>query len=156
MKKVKLKKLIPLIILSILVIYLLCLVYCMVAAFQMKSINYSSSGFGVVMEEYELNYEENSAALSHYDYDGNVTEHTEAALTSAQKTKVRLICAVSLMPMWRSRYVNPAINDGNQWRMIISYKGKEKEVYGSNLSPLTFSFVEDAIMTIFEAANNDN
>ncbi len=153
MRKIKLKKLIPQIVLMILLIYMLCLIYCTIVAFQMKSITYSSSGFGVVLEEYKLDFEENSAVLSYYNFDGDLTSNTEVALSSAQETKIRLICAISFMPFWRSRYVNPYIQDGYQWETIISYNNKAKEIYGSNLRPLTFHFVFDTIMHVFETTN---
>lgn len=133
------------------VIYLLCLVYCTASVFTMQALTYNSMGWGAILAEYKLDFAEDSIELNYYDFDGTLSTHLESAFTPAQQAKVRLSCAISLMPLWRSAYDNPFVMDGDQWRTITVYNSGEKITYGSNSYPITYHFVYHTIMSVFDS-----
>ncbi|MEG2687264.1 MAG: hypothetical protein RR954_09155 [Christensenellaceae bacterium] len=150
MSKAKLKKLAPRVLIIFFVIYLLCLIYCGVSVFKMQTLTYNSTGWGIVLTEYKLDFVGDLTVLNYYDFDGTLSTHTQNTFSPAQQTKVRLVCAISLMPLWRGEYDNPYVMDGDQWHTIITYGNREKTTYGSNSYPLTYCFVHNTIISIFD------
>lgn len=148
--KATLRKMILRGLIILIAIYLLCLTYCMVSVFNIQTITYNSTGWGVVLAEYKLNFAEDLAELNYYDFDGTRSAHVENPFSGVQQAKVRFVCAIALMPLWRSGYNNPFVVDGDQWCIIISYENREKATYGSNSYPLTYPFVYHTIVSVFD------
>lgn len=103
------------------------------------------------MTEYQLDFVDDRAELNFYDFDGTRSAHAEQTFSAAQQTKIRLVCAISLMPLWRDDYYNPFVEDGDHWHTIMTYSNREKTTYGSNSYPLTYRFVYHAIMSVFDS-----
>lgn len=130
--------------------YLLCLVFCIVSVFNMHTLYYSSSGWGVVLVEYKLDFDNDLAEVNYYDYDGTLKTHREDTFSAEQQKKVRLACTLSFMPVWKYHYNNPGISDGDNWHITITYKEKEKNSYGSNAYPFMYRFAYDTITSVFD------
>lgn len=145
MNKTKLKKFAIGILLLFTIFYLLCLIFCTVSVFQIRKLNYSSIGWGVVLVEYKLDFVNNLAEVNYYDFDGTLKTHREDSFSTKQQMKLRLACAISLMPVWRNEYYNPNVNDGDQWHLVITYDEKEKHTRGSNSYPLLYRVAYNAI-----------
>lgn len=150
MRKNKLKRIIISVLTLFSVFYLLCLIFCTVSVFQMRTLNYSSMGFGAVLAEYNFDFVNSLVEVNYYDYDGTITTHKEDSLSKEQQMELRLACAFSFMPVWRQKYYNPAVCDGDQWELIVSYDEKEKRTYGSNSYPLLYRVAYDMIRSIVD------
>ena len=135
--------------------YLLCLIFCTVSVSNMHTLYYSSSGWGVVLVEYKLDFDNDLAEVNYYDYDGTLKTHSENTFSAEQQKKVRLACALSFMPVWKYYYNNPGVSDGDHWHMIITYKEKEKHTYGSNAYPFMYRFVYDAIRSVVDTPSQN-
>ena len=53
-------------------------------------------------------------------------------------------------PLWRERYYNPNVMDGDQYSMVRSYEKVESVIYGGNAYPITYIFVFNAINNVFD------
>lgn len=150
MRRKKIKKIIISVLLLFIVFYLLCLIFCAVSVLQMRTLNYSSRGLGAVLAEYNFDFVNNLVEVNYYDYNGTITTHKEDSLSKEQQMKLRLACAVSCMPVWRQKYYNPNVCDGDQCEVIISYDDKEKQTHGSNSYPLLYRVAYDMIRSIVD------
>lgn len=150
MRKARLKRIVIVVLLLFIASYLLCLIYCTASVYKMHTINYNSSGWGVVLAEYKLDFDNDLAEANYYDFDGMLKTHRENTFSAEQQRKVRLACAISLMPVWKSRYYNPNVMDGNQWQLTVTYDEKEKRTYGSNAYPLLYRFAYDAVRSVID------
>ncbi|MDE7282156.1 MAG: hypothetical protein K2N85_00975 [Lachnospiraceae bacterium] len=150
MRKAKFKKIVITVLALAIASYLLCLIFCTVYIFKMHTLNYNSSGWGVVLSEYKLDFDNDLAEVNYYDFDGTLKTHREDTFSAEQQRKVRLACAISLMPVWKSRYINPNVMDGAQWELTVTYYEKEKRTYGSNAYPLLYRFAYDAIRSVID------
>lgn len=150
MRKVKLKRIIIIVLALFIASYLLCLIYCMASVYKMHTLNYNSRGWGVVLAEYKLDFDNDLAEVNYYDFDGTLKTHREDTFSAEQQRKVRFACAISLMPIWKSRYINPNVMDGAQWELTVTYDEKEKRTYGSNAYPLLYRFAYDAIRSVID------
>ena len=150
MRKAKFKKIVIIILALFISSYLLCFIYCTASVFKMHTLNYSSSGWGVVLAEYKLDFDNDLVEDNYYDFDGTLTAHYENTFSAVQQIKVRFACAISLMPIWKSRYINPTVMDGAQWELTVTYDEKEKQTYGSNAYPLLYRFAYDAIRSVID------
>lgn len=146
----KTKRIIISVLLFFIVLYLLCLIFCTVSVFKMRTLNYSSWGWGVVLAEYKFDFVNDLAEVNYYDYDGTLRTHKEDSFSNEQQMKLRFACAISLMPVWRHRYYNPAVADGDQWEVVISYDEKEKSTYGSNSYPLLYRVAYGMIRSVVD------
>lgn len=153
MRKTKLRRIAIRVLLLFSVLYLLCLIFCTVSVFHMRTLNYSSIGWGVVLAEYKFDFVNNLAEVNYYDFDGTLKTHREDSFSTKQQMKLRLACAISIMPFWRSEYYNPAVSDGDQWRVIITYDEKEKYTRGSNSYPILYSVVYGTIRSVADTIN---
>lgn len=150
MRKARLKKTFRCVLITLLALYMLCLLCCAVSVFRMQTLTYNSTAWGVVLAEYKLDFVHGFVEKNVYDFDGTLSAHAENTFSEEQQTKLRFVCAVSLMPLWRGRYNNPHVLDGDQWYTVIDYGGREKVTRGSNAYPVTYRLIYDTIMTIFE------
>ena len=150
MRRTKLKRIAIRVLLLFSISYLLCLIFCTVSVFHMRTLNYSSMGWGVVLAEYKFDFVNNLAEVNYYDFDGTLRTHREDSFSTEQQMELRLACAVSLMPVWRYDYYNPGVADGDQWHVIISYDEKEKHTYGSNSYPLLYRVAYDKIRSVVD------
>lgn len=150
MRKAKLKRIIIIVLALFIAFYLLCLIYCTASVYKMHTLNYNSSGWGVVLAEYKLDFDNDLVEANYYDFDGMLKTHSENTFSAEQQRKVRFACAISLMPIWKSRYVNPNVMDGAQWELTVTYDEKEKRTYGSNAYPLLYRFAYDAIRSVID------
>lgn len=150
MRKVKLKRIVIIVLTLFIASYLLCLVYCTASVFKMHTLNYNSRAWGVVWAEYKLDFDNDLVEDNYYDFDGTLTAHYENTFSAGQQIKVRFACAISLMPIWKSRYINPNVFDGDQWELTVTYDGKEKQTYGSNAYPLLYRFAYGAIRSVID------
>lgn len=149
MRKAKLKKIVIIVLALFIASYLLCLIYCTESVYKMHTLNYNSRGWGVVLAEYKLDFDNDLVEANYYDFDGTFS-HEENTFSAEQQRKVRLACAISLMPIWKSRYDNPNVFDGDQWELTVTYDGKEKYTYGSNAYPLFYRFAYNSIMSVID------
>ena len=145
MKKAKKKKIAKYIALAIASIYLLLLIISGVFMASMMSVTYESSFIGVTVEHYKIDFKANTTDRSYYNVDGTPRAYYSNELTAGQEIKLKTICIVSLMPLWRRNYNNPFIMDGDQWDVIRNYGKFKHETYGSNAYPLTYRWVLWAI-----------
>ncbi len=150
MRRTKLKRVIIRVLLLFIAFYLLSLIFCTVMAFQMRTLNYSSMGWGVVLAEYKFDFVDNLVEVNYYDYDGRLITHKEDSFSEEQQMNLRLACAISFMPIWRDDYYNPAISDGDQWCVLVSYDKKENRTYGSNSYPLLYCGAYNMIRSIVD------
>lgn len=153
MRKVKFKKILVIVVIVLILFitsYLLCFIYCTTSVYKMHTLNYSSMEFGLVVAEYKLDFDNDFVEVNYYDYDGILKTHREDTFSAEQQRKVRLACSISLMPIWKSRYYDPNVLDGDQWELTVNYDGKEKQTYGSNAYPLLYHFAYDAISSVID------
>lgn len=150
MRRTKFKKIVIRVLVLFSAFYLLGLICCTVLVFHMRTLNYSSMGWGVVLVEYKFDFVNNLTEVNYYDYDGTLTTHKEDSFTKEQQMKLRLASAISLMPIWRNYYYNPAVSDGDQWFVIISYDEREKHTYGSNSYPFLYRVAYNMIRSVVD------
>lgn len=146
MHRKKTKRIIISILILFSVFYLLCLIFCTVSVFQMRTLNYNSRDWGLVFAEYKFDFVNNLAEVNYYDHDGTLRTHKEDSFSKEQQMKLRFACAVSFMPVWKDEYYNPAVAD--EWEVIISYDEKEKRTYGSNAYPLLYRVAYGMIRSV--------
>ncbi|MCM1039030.1 MAG: hypothetical protein NC434_06860 [Ruminococcus sp.] len=119
------------------------------AVTNIRTLSYQSIGWGVVLVEYKFDFADDLVEVNYYDYDETLHTHREDTFSPEQQKKLRLACAFSLMPVWKWSYHNPAVSDGDQWEVMITYNnGKEKRTYGSNAYPLLYPLAHDTITSI--------
>ena len=119
----------------------------------MKTLSYNAWGWGVVLAEYKLDFVNDSVEVNYYDFDGTLTTHKEDTFSAEQQEELKHVCMVSCMPLWRSRYIDPNVADGDQWYITADFGFKEKYVYGSNAYPYTYRNVYDKIRSITDGMN---
>lgn len=150
MKKINLKTLFKRILIFFSISYVLALILSLVLVIRMSSIIYESTAFGLVLEEYKLDFISNKSEYNNFDFDGIQVKHEEINLSSLQEFKFKTLFAISLVPLWKKSYDNPFIMDGDQWNMTRSYSNEKKDItYGSNAYPVTYSFVLRVIKGLF-------
>jgi len=130
--------------------YILALVLSAIMMSQMTQISYHATAYGVTFREDIIDFETNAAKRNYYDFDGNPREETETSISNSEKLKIKAICSFSLFPLWQEYYVNPNVEDGDQYHMVRSYEKGESVIYGSNAYPITYVFVFDAINNVFD------
>lgn len=148
MRKIKFKKIIlivSIILIVFIAFYLSRLVYCRVEVSNIHTLNYSSYGWGVVLVEYNLDFDNDLAEVNYYDYDGTLSSHSEKVFSAEQQDDVKSAFIISLMPLWKSNYNNPGVMDGDHWLLKVTYGEKEKQTYGSNAYPRLYRVAYDAI-----------
>lgn len=153
MRKASIKKITLYVLILLAVLYLLCFIISMAAAFNIQTLTYRSTGWGVVLAEYQLDFADDLTELNYFDFDGTLSSHTENTFSTSAQIKVKFICAVALMPLWKNEYNNPFVQDGDHWHTIMSYNDKTITTYGSNSYPLTYGLVYHVIMSVFDIAN---
>ncbi len=77
-------------------------------------IRYESRSFEIVLVKYKIDFTANKAEYNTYDYDKTQTTHKEVKLSTNQEVKFKAIYALLLGPLWRAKYNNPYIMDGEQ------------------------------------------
>lgn len=150
MKKKYIKRIAGMILSGIVLLYLAGLLYSTVLVFRMQELNYTAWGWGVVLVEYNLDFANHYAERNYYDFDGALSSHVEGAFSEGEQTEIRLVCAISLIPLWKSEYVDPYVSDGDQWEITIDDGEKGKSTYGYNAYPFTYRLVYGSIRSIFE------
>ncbi len=149
-KKINLKTLFKRILIFFSISYVLALILSLALVNGMSSIIYESTAFGLVLEEYKLDFISNKAEYNSFDFDGIQVEHEEINLSSSQEFKFKTLFAISLVPLWKESYDNPFIMDGDEWIMTRAYSNEEKDItYGSNAYPVMYPFVLHAIKGLF-------
>ena len=153
MDKTKWKRGILCVLLLIVVLYLVCMIYCMISVSRVKTLSDNAWGWGVVLAEYRLDFADGSIEVNYYDFDGTLMTHKKDEFSEEQQKEVRSACVASFMPLWRSRYVDTSVADGDQWYITADFGLKEKYVYGSNAYPLTYHNVYDKIRSLADQMN---
>lgn len=149
MKIKKFKKYIRYFIIVVFGNYILAVIISAVMMSQMTQITYKTTTFGITIEENILNFKANTAQRNYYDYNRELINHEENSIDKLNNFNIKLICSLSLFPLWRKNYDNPSIMDGDQYTIIRSYENGESIIYGSNAYPLTYAFVLSAINSAF-------
>ena len=101
----------------------------------------------------KFDFVNNLAEVNYYDFNGTLKTYREDSFSTGQQMKLRLACAISFMPVWRSEYYNSAVLDGNQWRVTVTYDEKEKHIHGSNSYPLLYRVAYGAISSVADTIN---
>lgn len=153
MKRAKWKRGILCVLLLGIVLYLTGLIYCATVVSRMETLSYNAWGWGVVLAEYKLDFANDSVEVNYYDFDGTLMAHRKDKFSEEQQKEVRSACVASFMPLWRKRYINSSVADGDQWYIIADFGLKEKYVYGSNAYPLTYRNVYDKIRALADEIN---
>ena len=112
---------------------------------QMTHITYNATAYGTTIREDIIDFNAGKSQQNYYQYDGELREHTDRIIGTTEQFKIRVICSLSLFPLWQKHYYNPSIMDGDYYNIIRSYKNDENTIYGSNAYPLTYRFVMRAI-----------
>lgn len=106
--------------------------------------------FGMNIEEYEINLEEQRL----YEYQCYINEYVPRDTTSknrgwqsmeplSDEQTAALRRAGAAILNWKRRYDNPYVMDGVQWRIIITFQdGSTCQTSGSNDWPLDYSVVQ--------------
>ena len=88
MRKINFKMIVIRAVLIFCAFYLLCLMFCTVSVFNMHTLYYSSSGWGVVLVEYKLDFDNDLAEVNYYDNPGvSDGDHWHMIITYKEKEK---------------------------------------------------------------------
>lgn len=145
----KIKKTVCIVLFAAALLYLGCLIFSTVLVFRMQELTYTAWGWGVVLAEYKLDFNNDFAERNYYDFDGTLSSHVEETFSKEQQTKIMFACAVSFMPFWKSEYIDPHVADGDQWEITMNDGKKEKSVYGYNAYPFAYRRVYHSIQSVF-------
>ena len=108
---------------------------------QMIQITDNATAYGVTIREDVIDFKEKIASRNYYDFNGELRKNEETAISTAELIKIKLVCSVSLFPIWQEYYYNPGIMDGDQYSIHRVYEKNESAIYGSNAYPVTYPFV---------------
>ena len=122
--------------------YVLAVIVSGIMMSQMIKMTYNPIYFFSEREDV-INFKENTVQQNYYHY-GELEDHKEKALGTAEKIKIKVICSFTLFPLWRRSYNNPYICDGDQYLIVRKYENGESVTYGSNAYPLTYWLVMTA------------
>ena len=128
--------------------YIVAVIVSSIMMCQMTQITYNATAYGITIRKDIIDFDASKSQRNYYDYYGELTNHDENTLDTAKKFKIKLICSLSLFPLWQESYNNPSIMDGDCYNIIQSYEKDASTIYGSNAYPLTYQLV----MMVFENA----
>ena len=112
---------------------------------QMAQITYNATAYGTTIRQDIIDFNAGKSQQNYYHYDGELREHTEKITGTTEQLKIKVICSISLFPLWQKHYHNPSIMDGDYYNIIRGYQNHESIVNGSNAYPLTYKPVMRAI-----------
>lgn len=125
--------------------YIIAVLASAIMMIQMTQITYHDTAWGTTLREDRIDFRANTYELTYYDLHGEMRSHYENSISIVKKLNTKLICSLSLFPLWRKNYYNPGVMDGHHYNIVRAYGNSKSEVYGSNAYPLTYSFVMKAI-----------
>ena len=137
-------------IIAVIGIYIIATIASGIMMSQMTQITYNATAYGTTLRKDIIDFNTNKSQRNYYHYDGELREQKEKTIGTEEQLKIKVICSLSLFPLWQKHYYNPSIMDGDYYNIIRSYKNDESTVYGSNSYPLTYRFVMRAIKNTME------
>lgn len=117
---------------------------------RMTQITYNATAFGATIREDIIDFDANITKRSCFDFVGNLTVNQETTMSKPEEMVIKVVCSVSLFPLWHESYENPYIMDGDQYNIVRHCDNGSSVVYGSNAYPLTYRLVMMAIERAIE------
>lgn len=126
--------------------YILMFSFSLIIVNGYDAIGYRSSGFGRTVDSVTVDMKSGSGHIAYYpDMSFEAILDTDINVDWEMIRNLKLKMAFSLAPFWFSKYVNPYIMDGVQWKFYF-YRGDSqdsvKSVYGSNAYPVGFGGIK--------------
>ena len=136
-------------IIAVVGIYLMTVITSAIMMGQMKQITHTESAWGITFKECVIDFEMNTAQRNHYTlYEeprGELRQHEENSISTAEQFKIKLMCSLSLFPLWQKEYYHLSRTDQTYHIIARTYGDMESVLSCYEAYPLTYRLVMMAI-----------
>ena len=138
-------------------LYLIFVCISVILMSQMEMITYKYSSYGFVTREVIINFEDNSALETRFDFFDQLQqpEYIEKSFSKAKEFEIKTVCAFSLFPLWLPIYNNQGIMSNDYINIIQNYKSYTNlktsiAIQVGFAQPITFHFVQQSIFKVLD------